>query len=164
MAANLEIDLVKGFREMQFDDVEDILQIENSIYSNPWTEGIFKDCIRIGYNSWVYTEQGQLLSYGLVAVAVEEAHILNLCVLPDAQGQGHGKRMLYKLIAVAEERQARSIFLEVRKSNEIAKKLYQQEGFNRIGLRKGYYPSACGREDALVFAKELNLDQRFNLK
>jgi len=95
MAANLEIDLVKGFREMQLDDVEDILQIENSIYSNPWTEGIFKDCIRIGYNSWVYTEQGQLLSYGLVAVAVEEAHILNLCVLPDAQGQGHGKRMLY---------------------------------------------------------------------
>jgi len=146
---------------MQPDDVSDILQIENSVYSNPWTEGIFKDCIRVGYNCWVYMEQDELVSYGLVAVAADEAHILNLCVSPDVQGQGHGKRMLYKLIALAEERRAHSIFLEVRKSNNVAKELYQQEGFNRIGLRKDYYPSAYGREDALVFARELSLDQRF---
>ncbi|VAW59297.1 Ribosomal-protein-S18p-alanine acetyltransferase, partial [hydrothermal vent metagenome] len=87
---------------------------------------------------------------------------LNLCVAPDVQGQGLGKRMLYKLMQLAEERDASSIFLEVRESNVVALNLYEKEGFNRIGLRKGYYPVEDGREDALVFARELNLEARFS--
>ncbi|HED35775.1 MAG TPA: ribosomal-protein-alanine N-acetyltransferase [Gammaproteobacteria bacterium] len=142
-------------------DVAEILKIEVAVYPTPWTEGIFNDCIRVGYNCWVYLEQGKIISYGLVSVAANEAHVLNLCVAPHAQGCGHGKRMLYKLIALAEERQASSIFLEVRESNIAALNLYEKEGFNRIGLRKGYYPGEDGREDALVFARELNLNERF---
>jgi len=141
--------------------VAEVLKIEAAVYPSPWTEGIFNDCIRVGYNCWVYIEQDELISYGLVSVAANEAHVLNLCVAPRAQGRGHGKRMLYKLIALAEERQARSIFLEVRESNIAALNLYEKEGFNRIGLRKGYYPVEDGREDALVFARELNLNKRF---
>lgn len=169
MAVNFEIDSEtdsemnsgSGFREMRTDDVAEILKIEMAVYATPWTEGIFNDCIRVGYNCWVYMEQDALISYGLVSVAANEAHVLNLCVAPHAQGHGHGKRMLYKLIALAEEREARSIFLEVRESNVVALNLYEKEGFNRIGLRKGYYPVEDGREDALVFARELNLSERF---
>lgn len=159
MAANPEIDLISGFREMQIDDVAEIMEIEREIYTHPWTEGIFKDCIRVGYNSWVYLEQEKIIAYGLVSVAVNEAHILNICVAPSEQGKGHGKRMLYKMMQLAEERQGNSIFLEVRESNVVAQNLYDQEGFNRIGLRRNYYPADEGREDALVFAKELNLDR-----
>ncbi|RDH85046.1 MAG: ribosomal-protein-alanine N-acetyltransferase [endosymbiont of Galathealinum brachiosum] len=144
---------------MMADDIPAIMEIENKVYTHPWTVGIFNDCMRVGYNCWVYYEDDELLAYGLVSVAVNEAHILNLCVSPDAQGKGLGKRMLYKLMQLAAERQGNSIFLEVRESNLIAQKLYDQEGFNRIGLRKNYYPSEDGREDALVYAKELNLDE-----
>ncbi|VAW58592.1 Ribosomal-protein-S18p-alanine acetyltransferase [hydrothermal vent metagenome] len=158
MAVNPEIDLINGFREMGVDDIPEIMDIEKAVYTHPWTEGIFKDCMRVGYNCWVFMEQNKLLAYGLVSVAVNEAHILNICVAPQAQGKGLGKRMLYKLMQLAEERQGNSIFLEVRESNLIAQNLYDQEGFNRIGLRKNYYPAEGGREDALVFAKELNLD------
>jgi len=159
MAVNPEIDLVSGFREMTVDDLPAIMEIENQVYTHPWTKGIFNDCMRVGYNCWVYLEQDELLAYGLVSVAVNEAHILNICVAPDAQGRGLGRRMLHKLMQLAEARQGNSIFLEVRESNFIAQALYDQEGFNRIGLRKNYYPAEDGREDALVFAKELNLDK-----
>ena len=161
MAVNPDIDLADGFRKMTFADIPAILEIEEAVYTHPWTEGIFNDCIRVGYNCWVYEAQNELQAYGLVSIAVNEAHILNLCVAPSVQGQGLGKRMLYKLIQLAEERLADSIFLEVRETNAIAQKLYEQEGFNRIGLRKDYYPGEEGREDALVFAKALNLEKSF---
>ncbi len=159
MAVNPDIDLASGFRKMTPGDVPEIMQIEESIYSHPWTEGIFNDCIRVGYPCWVYRENNEILAYGLVSVAANEAHILNLCVSPHAQGQGLGKRMLHKLMQLAEARDADCIFLEVRVSNTIAQNLYEQEGFNRIGVRKAYYPSSEGREDALVYAKALNLDK-----
>ncbi len=159
MAANPEIDLVNGFREMTVDDIPDIMEIEKAVYTHPWSKGIFNDCIQVGYNCWVYFEQNKLLAYGLVSIAANEAHILNVCVSPDAQSRGLGKRMLHKLMQLASEKQGDSIFLEVRESNLIAQKLYDKEGFNRIGLRKNYYPAEDGREDGLVYAKELNLDK-----
>lgn len=159
MAVNPEIDLASGFCKMTLDDVPEIMQIEESIYSHPWTEGIFGDCIRVGYPCWVYRENNEILAYGLVSVAANEAHILNLCVSPHAQGRGLGKRMLHKLMQLAEARDADCVFLEVRVSNNIAQNLYEQEGFNHIGVRKAYYPSSEGREDALVYAKALNLDK-----
>jgi len=158
MAVNPEIDLAEGFRKMTFTDIPEVISIEKQVYTHPWTEGIFNDCIRVGYNCWVYVEHNQLLAYGLVSIAANEAHILNLCVDPDRQGQGLGKRMLYKLMQLSEERLSDSIFLEVRESNRVAQKLYEQEGFNRIGLRKDYYPGDEGREDAFVYAKALNIE------
>jgi len=162
MAVNPEIEsemnLVDGFRKMRLDDVPAIIEIESAVYTHPWTASIFNDCIMVGYNCWVYLQHDELQAYGLVSVAANEAHILNLCVLPAAQGKGLGRLMLHKLMQLAADRQGNSIFLEVRESNLIAQSLYDQEGFNRIGLRKAYYPGKNGREDALVYAKELNID------
>lgn len=164
MAVNPEIDIVSGFREMTLEDVKAVLEIEKAVYTHPWSAGIFNDCINVGYNCWVYEVDNELLAYGLVSAGANEAHILNLCVKPSAQGQGLGKRMLYKLIQMAEWRDADSIFLEVRASNDVALNLYEQEGFNRLGLRKAYYPSNEGREDALVFAKAINLEKSSSFK
>ena len=158
MAINPSIELVTGFRPMLFEDVTRIMEIEEQIHTHPWTVGIFRDCIRVGYSCWVYEINDVIQAYGLLSIAADEAHILNLCVVPDCQGQGLGKKMLYKLLDVAEENNVESIFLEVRVSNEVAIKLYEQEGFNQLGVRPDYYPSEEGREDALVFAKTLNLD------
>ncbi len=157
MAVNPEIDLVEGFRKMTFADVPAVLEIERQIYTHPWTEGIFNDCIRVGYHCWVYAEHNQLLAYGLISVAADEAHVLNICVSPAEQGRGLGRRMLHKLMRLAEERMADSIFLEVRESNLVAQSLYEKEGFNRVGVRKDYYPAEDGRENAYVYARALNV-------
>ncbi len=159
MAVNPDIDLASGFRKMTFADVPEVLTIETQVYTHPWTKGIFNDCIRVGYNCWVLEEYGQILAYGLVSIAANEAHILNICVSPERQGEGLGRRMLYKLIQLAEERLSDSIFLEVRESNLVAQELYEKEGFNRLGVRKDYYPAVDGREDAYVYGKALNFAQ-----
>jgi len=157
MAINPHIEPVTGFRPMEYDDVHRLMEIEKQVYEHTWTEGIFRDCIRVGYRSWVYLVDGEIQAYGLISIAANEAHILNLCVSLEYQGQGYGKRMMYKLIETAEAEGADSIFLEVRESNFRAIQLYDKQGFNRLGVRKNYYPSGQDREDALVYAKALNL-------
>lgn len=157
MAINPIIEPIDGFRTMLFDDVSRVMEIEEQVYTHPWTAGIFRDCIRVGYSCWVYEIDEVVQAYGLISMAAQEAHILNICVSPDHQGEGLGKKMLYKLLDVAESNDTESVFLEVRVSNEIAKQLYEKEGFNQLGIRPNYYPSDEGREDALVFAKALNL-------
>ena len=87
-------------------------------------------------------------------MAVGEAHILNISVAPNEQGQGIGRRMLEHLIELATGK-AETIFLEVRPSNVGAIALYEKMGFNEIGVRKGYYPATHGREDAIMLALEL---------
>ncbi len=159
MVINPQIDRPANFREMTLADVPDVLAIEEQVYEVPWTEGIFKDCITVGYNCFVYERAGKILAYGLITIAADETHILNLCVAPQAQGQGLGKKMLNKLLHEAEIRQVCSVFLEVRVSNKVAINLYDQQGFNRLGIRKNYYPCLDGREDALVLGKELNLPE-----
>lgn len=157
MAINPDIEPVTGFRPMEFEDVPRLMEIEKQVYEHTWTAGIFRDCIRVGYHGWVYLENGRIEAYGLISIAANEAHILNLCVSLKYQGQGYGKRMLEKLMQTAEQLGANSIFLEVRESNHKAIQLYDRQGFNRIGVRKNYYPSGQDREDALVYAKALNL-------
>ena len=96
-----------------------------------------------------------MVGHGVLSVAVGEAHILNVCVHPDWQGRGFGRRILERMLRLAREHEADTAFLEVRVSNTVAQRLYESAGFNEIGLRRGYYPSDNGREDAVVYAKAL---------
>jgi len=91
----------------------------------------------------------------VLSVAAGEAHLLNVCVAPRLQGEGHGRRLMKRLIDLARWHQAQRIFLEVRPSNPRAIRLYHDLGFNEIGRRPNYYPARQGREDALVLALEL---------
>ena len=91
----------------------------------------------------------------MVSMAGGEAHIMNICVDPEVQGQGAGSKLLENMIELATNK-AETIFLEVRPSNRIAIALYEKRGFNEIGVRKGYYPAENGhREDAVMLALEL---------
>ena len=142
-------------RRMTTDDLPSVLAIEEQNYGFPWSEGIFKDCFRAGYNCWVCEEMGRILGYSIVSIAVGEAHILNISVDPSEQGQGIGRKMLENLIEVARSKRAENMFLEVRPSNTGALALYQKMGFNEIGVRKDYYPAENGREDALMLALQI---------
>jgi len=140
---------------MTLDDLAEVLAIENRVYEYPWTEGIFRDCLRAGQCCWIIRETGVLVAYGVMSVAAGESHLLNLCVEPGAVRRGYGRGLLEHLQGLARRHHATVMFLEVRPSNHGALALYQDNGFAEVGLRRGYYPAAKGREDALVMAREL---------
>jgi ribosomal-protein-alanine N-acetyltransferase len=98
---------------------------------------------------------GQLIGYGVLSIAADEAHVLNICIDPFTQSRGLGRQLLRALVQLAGDRGAQRVFLEVRPSNTPALALYHSEGFNEIGRRPRYYPAAQGREDAVVMAIEL---------
>lgn len=137
-------------RKMQQDDVEGVMTIEKEVVDFPWSYSIFSDCIKVGYSCWVLEEDEIIIGYGLLSLAAEEAHILNIVVRPDKQHQGLGRRLLMHLIEEGKKLKAKTVYLEVRRSNTIAYDLYIKTGFMVIGERKDYYPAVDGREDALV--------------
>ena len=143
-------------RPMRADDIADVMRVENAAYTHPWTEGILRDCVRVGYSCWVCEGGDGLIGHMIMSIAAGEAHLLNLCVAPEWQLRGVGRRLLSRAIRVAREREADTMFLEVRDTNVAARRLYESEGFCEIGRRRGYYPAgANAREDAVVYARAL---------
>lgn len=151
--AALETDLRK--RLMTLADLPRVLRIEERAYPFPWSPGVFKDCLQVGYQCRVCEQEGRILGYSVHSVAAGEAHLLNLCVDPGVQRQGVGRWLLRQVMEEAHRAGAETLFLEVRLSNRAARKLYESEGFNEVGRRFDYYPANKGREDALVFARTL---------
>ena len=142
-------------RPMQQADIDEVMAIEVRAYEFPWTAGVFRDCLRAGHQCWVLDSRRGILGYGVLSCAAGEAHVLNVCVAPEHQGHGHGRRILRRLLDLARWHMVDRIFLEVRPSNPGAKHLYEDIGFNEIGRRPNYYPARVGREDAIVMAMEL---------
>lgn len=144
-----------ALRPMRDSDLDAVMAIEQRAYPFPWTRGIFRDCLKAEYPAWVLIEHGLVIGYGILSVAADEAHVLNVCVAPERQGRGLGRGLLRALVKTSRDQRAGRIFLEVRPSNLGAIRLYHSEGFNEIGRRPRYYPARDGREDALVMAMEL---------
>jgi len=158
VAAILKPD-VPALRAMRLEDLDSVVAIETAAYDFPWTLGIFRDCLRAGYECWVLATATRVIGYSVLSVAAAEAHLLNVCVALEFHGQGHGTRMVRRMIDLARWHHAERMFLEVRPSNERAVKLYDHIGFNEIGRRPNYYPAKRGREDAIVMAIELQLPE-----
>lgn len=144
-----------GFRPMLEEDLDVVIAIEVSAYAFPWTLNIFQDCLRIGYCGWVLERDGRIIGYGVMSIAVGECHLLNICVQPEYQSMGYGEMLLDYLLDLARKHQAEMAFLEVRPSNDHALRLYQNKGFDEVGMRRNYYPSHSGREDAVIMACSL---------
>jgi len=142
-------------RPMRDEDVGAVCAIEKEAYAYPWTAGIFRDCMRVGYWCRVFEQCGVIDAYGILSLAAGECHILNLCVRADVQGRGIGRKVLMHMLAYARQQGTDTAFLEVRPSNSAAIRLYRDFGFNEVGLRKRYYPATSGREDAIVMALNL---------
>ncbi len=137
-------------------DLDEVMAIENVAYTHPWTRGNFIDSLAAGYVGFVLRDgQGRLCGYFLAMQVIDEMHLLNITVAPDLQGQGLARRMLDALAVLARARECLQIWLEVRVSNERARRLYEAYGFVQSGLRRNYYPCAEGREDALLMTLRL---------
>ena len=132
-------------------DLVEVVAIEADIYPFPWTRGNFLDSVRAGYSVCVLRDQNTaLVAYSVMTLMIDEAHLLNLSVARGCQREGVGWRTLEWMAEVARGYGARTMLLEVRPSNASAARMYERYGFERIGVRRGYYPAASGREDAIV--------------
>ncbi len=153
---NAEMSALIELRTMAYTDLKSVITVEKKAYPHPWTAGIFRDCLRVGYHAWVMTLDKEIVGYGIVMLSAGEAHILNICIDPDYQKKGLGRYLLHHILKKSKQTDVDMVLLEVRRSNTAAQQLYKSEGFHELGVRKAYYPANNNRrEDAIILAKEL---------
>jgi ribosomal-protein-alanine N-acetyltransferase len=140
---------------MREGDLAEVMEIEDAIYTHPWTRTNFVDSLRAGYDCRTWRLNGELIGYFVLMAAAGEAHLLNLSVAEPHQRRGHGATLLQEAARLARSRGAKNMFLEVRPSNRAAQGLYTRFGFRKVAVRRGYYPAHAGREDALVLSLPL---------
>jgi ribosomal-protein-alanine N-acetyltransferase len=146
------------WRALRMDDLDAVMAIEVRCYSHPWSRGNFEDSLRAGYSAEAAcpvdgADAGRLLAYRIAMSALDEVHLLNLTVAPEAQRRGLARQALERLRAEASAAGATSLWLEVRASNLRAQAVYAAAGYAEVGRRRGYYPAAGPREDAVLMRR-----------
>jgi len=143
-------------RNLEAADIETLLALDTATNPHPWNRNQWQDSLTnhlcLGIESHD-TLQGVAITMQLP----DEAELLLIAIQPEMQGKGLGRDLLAKLSIQLREQGKQRLFLEVRASNLVAQRCYLASGFTEIGRRKQYYPSENGREDALLYA--LNLDR-----
>lgn len=131
--------------------LDQVLHIEQRAYDHPWQRAHFLDALTCGYQAQLLLVQDTLVGYFIAMQGVGEAHLLNITVAPEHQGRGYARYLLEMLNHWARSVQAQRVWLEVRVSNVRAIHVYEAHGYQRVNVRKGYYPGfGQEREDALV--------------
>jgi len=144
-----------ALRTMEQDDIDAVCAIEQAVQRFPWTHGNFNDALSSLYLCYVDDSKGILRAYAILMPLVDEAELLTIGVATDQQRKGLGRAVLSEMLQIARNKKMKRVFLEVWQSNVVAISLYVSVGFREIGVRRGYYQNAAGREDALLMACEL---------
>jgi [ribosomal protein S18]-alanine N-acetyltransferase len=145
----LEPSAVILLRDLVWDDLPRVLEIEQSSFSTPWRRSTFEGLLRRSDADLIAaTLQGQLAGYAITWTIMDQAELGNVAVTPDARRRGTGRMLVEAALRRVRARGARECFLEVRESNAGARRLYESLGFDVIGRRRRYYSTPV--EDALV--------------
>lgn len=140
-------------REMQLDDLEQVMTIEEANFSVPWTEtGFFTFLLREDTLFLVAEEGEKILGYCGVVTVQDEGDITNVAVEKNSQNQGIGKKLLEEMFQRTQKAGVCRLFLEVRAGNAAALHLYEKMGFVQMGIRKNYYEQPV--EDGVVMMRE----------
>ncbi|MFS1704668.1 ribosomal protein S18-alanine N-acetyltransferase [Alteromonas sp. AMM-1] len=129
--------------------------IHEAVQYTAWSQSTFDDCLTPPYEGWMIKLEGKVVGFCILLFVLDEATLMEIAVAPEAQGQGLGKAMLNATLEHCKTKGMHTCWLEVRASNQRAIQLYTSHGFQVIEIRKGYYPTASGREDAIVMMCEL---------
>ena len=144
------------FRPMRETDLDEVLSIEREAYDFPWSREIFRDCLRAGYCCRVLEIDGAVHAYGMLQIGAGKSRLLNLCVRKRLHRQGTRPAAARPPDRCRPlPRRTRSVVLEVRPGNTVARRLYDSMGFTEVGVSRGYYPARTGREDAMLLALAL---------
>lgn len=143
--AGVTTDLV--IRQMRPADIPGVAELEVEVFPQPWSVMLFEEELGAPGRQYLVAEVDQRLAgYGGVMLVAEDAHITTIAVAPGQRGHKVGTRLMLALIDAAATHTARHLTLEVRVSNEAARRLYARFGFAPVGLRKNYYHN----EDAVI--------------
>lgn len=140
---------------MVVEDIPVVAEIEVDTFSTPWRETTFQTLLeRPGVEMWIAEQTpGIVAAYAVLWCIQDEGELANLAVRPTLQRRGIGAELLDCVLGVARERGVKSVFLEVRTSNEAAQTLYASREFQQVGVRRNYYD--LPKEDAWIFMKRL---------
>ncbi|BDM65662.1 ribosomal-protein-alanine acetyltransferase [Shewanella sp. NFH-SH190041] len=142
-------------RELQPDDANLMAQIAAKAHTHPMSEQTITSCFgRFYYVLGVFVDQ-QLCGFIILHQLFEDATVMDICLLPDYQGQGMGRQLMQSALSWLANTEAEQLLLEVRRSNVAAIALYLNLGFIETGCRQGYYRTEHGTEDAILM--QLNL-------
>jgi tRNA threonylcarbamoyladenosine biosynthesis protein TsaB len=151
----LPVDIPPILQAMTQDDLDAVAALEAQVQAFPWTRGNFEDSLKSGYPACVLRQGAKLAGFCVLMLAPDVTHLLVIAVAEDMQRHGLGRRLVDWCQEQTVNSGLEGVVLEVRPSNENARRFYERLGFRRIGTRKGYYPAAKGREDALVLRRDV---------
>jgi len=139
---------------MREGDIPHVVQIERLSFPTPWSETSFlNEIYKLRSLARVAIFDEVIAGYLCAEQVLDEGHILNLAVHPDFRGMGVAKVLVKQVMEEMRQNGCRVLYLEVRSSNAIAKRLYERFGFRVIGTRKRYYVTP--EEDAIIMAGEI---------
>ncbi|MUG72108.1 MULTISPECIES: ribosomal protein S18-alanine N-acetyltransferase [Paenibacillus] len=143
------------FRAMTEADIPAICEIEQESFTTPWTAGAFhNELTNNQFAKYTVLEfDGEVAGYGGMWLIMEEAHVTNIAIRQKYRGQKLGERLLTEMQQTASLFGVQRMTLEVRPSNEIARRLYEKKGFRSVGVRRGYYTD--NQEDAIIMWADL---------
>ena len=135
---------------MTVDDIDNVVEVENNCFSIPWSKASFLREVENNEIALYLVAKIENKAVGYIGVwrIIDEGHITNVAVHSDYRGLGIGSMLVSKLLSLCKKDGINSFTLEVRKSNEIAQKLYRKYGFEERGIRKNYYED--NKEDAVI--------------
>ena len=140
-------------RPLTLADLDDVDEIEQRAYATPWSRTMFASEIAKASSICLGAFEGErLVGYIINSRYVDAWHVMNVAVDPRYRRRGIATRLLDRLFEVTADDGRRGYTLEVRVSNEAAIALYERLGFERRGMRRGYYTD--NREDALIMWRE----------
>lgn len=134
------------------DDLAQAFAIECLSHAFPWSEKTFASNQGERFINLRLDVDGKMAAFAITQVVLDEASLFNIAVDPAFQRRGLGRQLLQHLIDELIKRDVLTLWLEVRASNLPAIALYEQLGFNQVSRRPNYYPTASGREDAILMA------------
>tara|TARA_Y100000389_G_C17086160_1_gene328989 strand:+ start:67 stop:531 length:465 start_codon:yes stop_codon:yes gene_type:complete len=154
MSANLLEHII--YTDAKLSDLDNIFKVESNSYDNPWTIGILRDCIVNHYDFYKAEYNNNLIGYIIAKISMYETHILNLTISEDYRHRGVATELLEMIFSKCYIMNSLNIFLETRVNNTPAIKLYEKHNFRRISIRKNYYQTSDGKQDAIIFKKVLS--------
>jgi [ribosomal protein S18]-alanine N-acetyltransferase len=143
------------FRRLEMRDLNAVEVIERASYPTPWSRSMFAgelakpSSISLGAFD---PETNELLGYLIISRYVDAWHVMNVAVAPEQRRRRIAASLFERLFELTSGEGRRGYTLEVRVSNEVAIKLYEQAGFKPRGIRRGYYTD--NREDALIMWRD----------
>lgn len=132
--------------------LDSVYSIETQAHTHPWSETMIRDVTSRGACHHVLMDDDKVVGYFYAQNIVGEVTLLNIAVDPAQQGRGYGKQLIELFLTMCEQVKAESAWLEVRESNTRAANLYEAVGFNEVDRRVNYYPTATGKEDAIIMS------------